>query len=127
MTTQDGRIQTASDAVPLRMAVLCADCECVTRGLSDQCMVCGSHSLLGLDRLLGGSQVTHRSRQAACVGLLDVEMAISLHQVEPRVLNAAVEAISNLLARPYSSGSARIHLNVEPAAERCTVDILRAA
>lgn len=127
MTTLDGRVQTASDAVPLRMAVLCADCECVTRGLSDQCMVCGSHSLLGLDRLLGGSQVTHRSRQAPSVGLLDVEMEISMRQVEPRVLNEAVEAITNLLVPPFSSGHARIHLNVEPAAIACSSEILRAA
>lgn len=108
------------------MAVLCVDCECVTRGLSDQCMVCGSHSLLGLERLLGGSQVAQRSRQAGSVALLDVEIEISLRKVEPRVLNAAVEAITNLLP-PQTGGRARIHLNVEPASVLRSPEILRAA
>jgi len=127
MTHLEGGIQSAPEAVPLRMAVLCADCECVTRGLSDQCMVCGSHSLLGLERLLGSSQVSHRSRQAPSVALLDVQMEISMLRIEPRILNAAVEAITNLLVPPFSGGQARIHLNVEPASAHCSAEILRAA
>jgi len=42
------------NAVTLRTAVLCAECECVSDSPSDQCRVCGSRSLFNMSRLLGG-------------------------------------------------------------------------
>jgi len=124
--TLDDRL-ASTEAVPLRMAVLCVDCECVTRGLSDQCMVCGSHSLLSLERMLGGSQVAHRPRQVQSVVLVDVNIDITLREVEPRVLNAAMEAMSNLLVPSVVSGRARIHLTVEPATAHSNAEIAQAA
>jgi hypothetical protein len=43
------------NSVPLLNAVLCADCEVISDSLGDVCSVCGSHSLLSLGRLLGGT------------------------------------------------------------------------
>jgi hypothetical protein len=125
--TLDNRMMGAPDTVPLRMAVLCVDCECVTRGLSDQCLVCGSHSLLSLERLLGGSQVIQRPRYAANVALIDVDIEVTLHQVEPRVLNAAVDAMSNLLMPTVGGGQLHIHVDVQPAASHCNAEAARAA
>jgi hypothetical protein len=124
--TLDSRAVSAPEAVPLRMAVLCSDCECVTRGLSDQCMVCGSRSLLSLERLLGGCHVASRPRYAADVALIDVDIEITLREVEPHLLNTAVETISNLLF-PMTRGEARIHVDVEPAATHFNVEVARAA
>jgi hypothetical protein len=41
------------NAVCLRDAVLCADCEVISDSTHDTCRVCGSHSLLSLSRVLG--------------------------------------------------------------------------
>ena len=43
------------NTVPLLNAVLCADCEVISDSLGDVCSVCGSHSLLSLGRVLGGT------------------------------------------------------------------------
>lgn len=42
------------DAVRLRDAVLCLDCECITPSVRDYCLVCAGRSLIALSRLLGG-------------------------------------------------------------------------
>lgn len=113
--SQGNRVQSDSSAVPLNNAVLCIDCECVTSGLSDVCHVCGSHSLLGLARMLGGAQLSSAAkgaRRAPNSSLLNVEIAVSLNRIEPRYLNDAVEGISNLIVA--SQGQARFHINVEP-------------
>lgn len=43
------------NAVALQNAVLCADCEVVSDSPHDQCLVCGSHSLVNISRMLGGN------------------------------------------------------------------------
>ncbi len=40
------------NAVRLQQAVLCADCDVITDSPHDVCLVCGSHSLLPLSRVL---------------------------------------------------------------------------
>jgi hypothetical protein len=49
------------NAVPLRNAVLCAECDVVSDSPGDQCRVCGSTSLFNISRLLGGMP-KHRAR-----------------------------------------------------------------
>jgi hypothetical protein len=41
------------NAVCLRDAVLCADCEVISDSTHETCRVCGSHSLMSLSRVLG--------------------------------------------------------------------------
>ena len=43
------------DAVRLRDAVLCVDCECITASVRGHCMVCAGRSLMSLACLLGGT------------------------------------------------------------------------
>jgi hypothetical protein len=49
------------NAVYLRNAVLCADCEVITDSPHDTCRICGSHSLLSLSRVLGGTLPVQRA------------------------------------------------------------------
>jgi hypothetical protein len=50
------------NAVWLRNAVLCADCEVITDSPHDCCGVCGSRSLLSLSRVLGGTLPVQRAQ-----------------------------------------------------------------
>jgi hypothetical protein len=50
------------NAVWLRNAVLCADCEVITDSPHDSCGVCGSRSLLSLSSALGGALPVQRAR-----------------------------------------------------------------
>jgi hypothetical protein len=43
------------NTIHILKAVLCADCEVISDGAGDTCVVCGSRSLLSLGRVLGGS------------------------------------------------------------------------
>lgn len=38
--------------IPLKCAVLCAECETISRGRNNQCELCGSQTLLNLSELL---------------------------------------------------------------------------
>jgi len=50
------------NAISLRSAVLCADCDVVSDSPHDCCLVCGSRSLLNVSRLLGGMLPTERAK-----------------------------------------------------------------
>lgn len=43
------------NAICLKSAVLCAECDVVSDSPHDHCLVCGSRSLFNISRLLGGS------------------------------------------------------------------------
>jgi hypothetical protein len=49
------------NAIALQNAVLCADCDVVSDSPQERCMVCGSHSLVNLSRMLGGSLSKERA------------------------------------------------------------------
>ena len=50
------------NAIQLQNAVLCADCEVISDSPHDACRVCGSHSLLSLACILGGTLPTRRAK-----------------------------------------------------------------
>ncbi len=50
------------NAVYLQNAVLCADCEVISDSPHDTCRVCGSHSLLSLSCVLGGTLPVERAQ-----------------------------------------------------------------
>lgn len=50
-----------TNLVPLRTAVLCANCELISEGLNGHCCGCGSQSLLSLSRVLGEAIQAERS------------------------------------------------------------------
>jgi hypothetical protein len=110
--------QADSDAVPLQSAVLCVDCESVTHSRFDECVVCGSRSLVCLARILGGALPSHkanRSMKNESALLFNLEITIKLEQMEPKELNDAVEGITSLIGPGLVRGRACFHINVEPA------------
>jgi hypothetical protein len=50
-----GQVWLNTNLVRLQKAVLCANCEVISEGLNGHCASCGSQSLLGLGRVLGGT------------------------------------------------------------------------
>jgi hypothetical protein len=50
------------NAVCLQNAVLCADCEVISDSPHDTCRVCGSHSLMSLSCVLGGTLPMQRAQ-----------------------------------------------------------------
>ena len=50
------------NAISLKSAVLCADCDVVSDSPHDYCLVCGSRSLLNMSRLLGGMLPNERAK-----------------------------------------------------------------
>jgi len=50
------------NAVPLRNAVLCAECDVVSDSPHDTCQVCGSHSLFSIARMFGGQLPKERAK-----------------------------------------------------------------
>src|SRR5260370_8029842 len=56
--------------VPLQSATFCVQCELISSNSKPYCLACGSHALLGLSRVLGGSM---GSQQTAHL-ITDVEL-----------------------------------------------------
>jgi len=50
------------NAIYLQNAVFCADCEVISDSPHDTCRVCGSHSLLSMSCVLGGTLPVQRAR-----------------------------------------------------------------
>lgn len=40
------------EIIPVGEAVLCADCDAITRARNDHCLACGSHSIVHVDKLM---------------------------------------------------------------------------
>ena len=57
-----GRRARVLNAVPLRNAVLCAECDVVSDSPNDTCQVCGSHSLFNIARMFGGQLPKQRAK-----------------------------------------------------------------
>jgi hypothetical protein len=116
-----------SDAVPLQSAVLCVDCECVTDGRFDECLVCGSRSLLSIARIVGGTLLSRLepSKDENSV-LFNLEIKIDLKEIGPKDLGATVEGIASLIGPSLGLGRARCHINVEPIGS-CNADDAKAA
>ena len=66
------------NAICLKSAVLCAECDVVSDSPHDYCLVCGSRSLFNIGRLLGGSLPKQRAKV--------VEASLPAAGVPPRVL-----------------------------------------
>lgn len=51
------------DLIPLDHAVLCEDCQMISRARNDHCLSCGSHSILSLVNILGSQSNTSLQHQ----------------------------------------------------------------
>ncbi len=95
------------------------DCEIVSDSRLDHCPVCGSHSLLSLAKIIGG---THLSPEAPSFRTnqemrFDVEITIGWKKLLTRELNGAIESIDRLIGPWLISGQASCHIDVAPLPE----------
>ncbi len=122
-------LQAEAETVPLHSAVLCVDCEMVSNTRRDECPVCGSHSLLGLAGMIGGTLLDCRANrlEKQRFVLFDLHITIELTQMEGRELNAAIERITGIIGPKLGRGGASLHVNVEPVGTRHRAEMAEAA
>jgi putative methionine-R-sulfoxide reductase with GAF domain len=82
--------------VPLQSATFCVQCELISTNSKPYCLACGSHGLLGLSRVLGGSL---RHQQTAHL-INDVELDNLVRDLlrsvpEPQLLSLAADRIAD--------------------------------
>jgi len=107
-------IEGGVGAVPLLNAVFCVDCETISNSPHDACTVCGSHSLINLFRMLGGtlrSQKPQSTADHARTAKYNLELTVKVHEIPANELNHAIESISRLAEACCDLES--LHLNVE--------------
>ena len=111
------------ETVPLQHAVLCVDCELVTASHTDQCPVCGGHSLLNLAGIVGGTLVDYKDHEfhQRHPFLFDLNISIQMPNVEAAELSAVVENISQLIAPQLGHRRASLHINVDPVSRRIPI------
>jgi len=101
-------------AVPLHSAVFCVDCETVSNSQHDACSVCGSHSLISLFRMLGGTLRNPKPQATgdrAKTAKYNVELIVKVHEIPANELNRAIESISRLAE--VCGDLESLHINVE--------------
>jgi putative methionine-R-sulfoxide reductase with GAF domain len=82
--------------VPLQSATFCVQCELISTNNKPYCLACGSHALLGLSRVLGGSM---RNQQNAHL-ITDIELNNLVRDLlrtvpDPEVLSMSDRSISD--------------------------------
>jgi putative methionine-R-sulfoxide reductase with GAF domain len=82
--------------VPLQSATFCVQCELISTNSKPYCLACGSHALLGLSRVLGGSL---RHQQTAHL-INDVELDNLVRDLlrsvpEPQLLSLAADRLAD--------------------------------
>ncbi len=104
------------NAVLLMEAVLCVDCETVSNSPHDQCLVCGSKSLLNLHRLLEPT-LPHQSRASRHVRY-NLEIVARVNGMTADDLNHTAESISRVLNAKASGDWDSFHINIKPVDAR---------
>ncbi len=101
------------NTVPLPDAVLCVDCETISNSPHDECLVCGSASLLNLHRLLESS--LSRGREHDNRVKYTLEITAKARDFTAQELSQAAESITRLLSSRLNGGWEELHLQVAPA------------
>jgi hypothetical protein len=98
MSLSSPNVRAAKDrplnSISLQNAVLCADCDVVSDSPHDQCLVCGSRSLINISRLLGGTLPSQRVKlvDPACRPFSLPKLILTFPKT-PRVFNSRGEAV----------------------------------
>ena len=108
--------------VPLLKAVFCADCETIRNSPHEGCTVCGSRSLINLDRMLGGT-LRGEKRHDIKTAKYNLELIVKVRDVPANEMNRAIESMSRLAEVCHVVES--LHVNVESVLN--TQSALRAA
>src|SRR5690348_8631758 len=115
--------------VPLQSAVFCVNCEIISDSPHDVCAVCGSRSLFGLIRILGGTLRSPKSRRNAEAPpnklKYNLELTVKAFEVAARDLNHAIESITHLA--DVGGDLKSLHMNVEAVEENAAQSFLKAA
>jgi len=107
-------LEALRTTVPLLNAVLCVDCETISKSPHDACTVCGSHSLISLFRMFGGSlrnHEPHTTEDPAKTVRYKLDLIASVHEIPATQLNHAIELITRLAE---AGGDMKcLHINIE--------------
>jgi putative methionine-R-sulfoxide reductase with GAF domain len=82
--------------VPLQSATFCVQCELISTNSKPYCLACGSHALLGLSRVLGGS--LRRQQTAHLINDVELDNLVRdlLRSVpEPQLLSLAADRLAD--------------------------------
>lgn len=123
MSTAGRDIEQEMSVVPLQHAVFCVNCENVSNSPHDICEVCGSHSLVSLFRMLGGT--LRGKNQLPEVIKYNLELTIRVNEVSAAELNRAIDALTTLAQG--SKGLQALHMNVESVFDARPQRVLEAA
>lgn len=100
-------------AVPLLNAVFCLDCETITNSPHDACTVCGSHSLIHLFRMVGGtlrSQKTQLEGDGAKTVKYNLELTAKVHEIPAAELSLVIGSMTRLAEACGAVESLRINV-----------------
>ena len=89
------------NTVPLKNAVLCAECDVVSDSPHDVCMVCGSHSLFNVARIFGGNLPRKR---AMLITQQSIEAPREIHLSFPKPHRTRRRATRIEPGHPHLSG-----------------------
>lgn len=91
------------NAVPLRNAVLCAECDVVSDSPHDVCMVCGSRSLLNIARVFGGQLPKHRTSLMVQGSVQAISEKVLLFPKPPKPHRVRRRATAGLRQLPFAN------------------------
>lgn len=100
-------------AVPLLKAVFCVDCETITNSPHDACTVCGSHSLINLFRIVGGtlrSQKAQSAADGAKTNKYNLELIAKVREIPATELSLIIESMTRLAQAGRAVESLRINV-----------------
>jgi hypothetical protein len=115
------------NTVPLENAVFCVNCEMISNSMHDVCTVCGSPSLVGLFRILGGTlrERNGEVEKPPTTVKYHVELSVDAHNISARDLNHTIDLVTHL---SKAGGIVEhMHINVESVFEEVRPPLLRAA
>jgi hypothetical protein len=113
----------ALGAVPLLNAVFCVNCETISNSPHDGCTICGSHSLISLFWVLGGTLRSQEPQSTGSAGKYSLELTAKVHEIPATDLNLLIELLTRLVE--VGGVVESLHLNVKPVID--TQGVLRAA
>lgn len=100
-------------AVPLLNAVFCVDCETITNSPHDECAICGSHSLINLFRMVGGtlrSKKTQSDGDGAKAVKYNLELIAKVREIPATELSLIIESMTRLAQAGRAVESLRINV-----------------
>ena len=112
-------MNTAADAeggvsaVPLLNAVFCIECETISNSPHDECTVCGSHSLINLFRMVGGtlrSQGVQLDRDESKTARYNLELITKVREISATQFSLIIESMTRLAQAGMVVDSLRINV-----------------